>query len=331
MAFASGARQLWTAGSPPSVPRASRCGRPVTPTCCRCRTTTSPRRSSTTTSSACRGTPPTSPPPGPHPRPTRGAAGGDHRRRPRVPAAGRRGAGGRGRRRQRGGVGARSPEERRRGRPHHVAPSRRPGSALAAMVDALRPGATERGLVAIYLEAIAPVGAPTPPTEGVACATPSRGPVALRRIATGPRSAGQLVVLDPGATTGLRGGDRPPADWGRRPIASGRWARRCRSPRRRPRRLPGGATGGDLVAAWASCGEALPAVPLAHGVGLGVEPPIIGPRRCRERSGAGHGPRRHRVGRRGGRRRVPRTGPGARHRRDPGADHEWRGPAGNGA
>jgi Xaa-Pro aminopeptidase len=37
-----------------------------------------------------------------------------------------------------------------------------------------------------------------------------------------------------------------------------------------------GATGGDLVAAWASCGEPLPAVPLAHGVGLGVEPPIIG-------------------------------------------------------
>ncbi len=37
-----------------------------------------------------------------------------------------------------------------------------------------------------------------------------------------------------------------------------------------------GATGADLVAAWTSSGEALPAAPLAHGVGLGVEPPIIG-------------------------------------------------------
>ncbi len=73
-------------------------------------------------------------------------------------------------------------------------------AALTAMVDALRPGVSERGLVAAYLEAIASLGAPTPPTEGVACATPTRGPVALRRIATdAPIEAGQLVVLDPGA------------------------------------------------------------------------------------------------------------------------------------
>jgi Xaa-Pro aminopeptidase len=153
-------------------------------------------------------------------------------------------------------------------------------AALAAMVDALRPGATERGLVAAYLEAIASVGAPTPPTEGVACATPSHGPVALRRIATGaPIEAGQLVVLDPGGHyRGYEGGI------GRTWVMGGAASDRQRALARRCRAAldavlaacRAGATGGDLVAAWASCGEALPAVPLAHGVGLGVEPPIIG-------------------------------------------------------
>ena len=153
-------------------------------------------------------------------------------------------------------------------------------AGLAAMVDALRPGATERGLVAAYLEAIASVGAPTPPTEGVACATPTRGPVALRRIATAaPIEAGQLVVLDPGGHhRGYEGGIG--RTWVTGGAASGRQralARRCRAALDAVlAACRAGATGGDLVAAWASCGEPLPAVPLAHGVGLGVEPPIIG-------------------------------------------------------
>ncbi|HEX6568679.1 MAG TPA: M24 family metallopeptidase [Acidimicrobiales bacterium] len=153
-------------------------------------------------------------------------------------------------------------------------------AGLAAMVDALRPGATERGLVGAYLEAIASLGAPTPPTEGVACATPTRGPVALRRIATAaPIDAGQLVVLDPGAFhRGYEGGV------GRTRVTGGAATDRQRALARRCRvaldavvaTCRAGATGGDLVAAWTSSGEALPAAPLAHGMGLGVEPPIIG-------------------------------------------------------
>lgn len=153
-------------------------------------------------------------------------------------------------------------------------------AALAAMVDALRPGVSERGLVAAYLEAIASLGAPTPPTEGVACATPTRGPVALRRIATdAPIEAGQLVVLDPGAFhRGYEGGV------GRTRVAGTAASDRQRALAARCRTLldavlaacRAGASGADLVAAWTSCGEALPAAPLAHGVGLGVEPPIIG-------------------------------------------------------
>lgn len=152
--------------------------------------------------------------------------------------------------------------------------------ALAGLTDALRPGMTERGLVAVYLEAIAARGAPTPPTEGIACATPSCGPVVLRRIATDIRiDAGQLVVLDPGAFhRGYEGGVGRTQVAGR--AASDRQralAARCRAALDavvaacRP-----AATGADLIAAWTSSGEALPAAPLAHGIGLGVEPPIIG-------------------------------------------------------
>jgi Xaa-Pro aminopeptidase len=152
--------------------------------------------------------------------------------------------------------------------------------ALAALTDALRPGVTERGLLAVYLEVIAARGAPTPPTEGIACATPTRGPVALRRIATDtPIGAGQLVVLDPGAFhRGYEGGiGRTRAAGGMASDRQRHLAARCREALDavvaacRP-----GATGADLVAAWTSSGEVLPAAPLAYGVGLGVEPPVVG-------------------------------------------------------
>ena len=152
--------------------------------------------------------------------------------------------------------------------------------ALAVVTDALRPGVTERGLVAVYLEAIAARGAPTPPTEGIVCATPTRGPVALRRVATGtPIEAGQLVVLDPGAFhRGYEGGI------GCTRVAGGTSSDRQRSLAARCRNALDavvaacrpGATGADLVTAWTSSGEALPAAPLAHGVGLGIEPPVVG-------------------------------------------------------
>jgi Xaa-Pro dipeptidase len=154
-------------------------------------------------------------------------------------------------------------------------------TALAAMTAALRPGVSERDLLAAYLEAIAAAGAPTPPTEGVACATPARGPVVLRRIATAdPIDAGRLVVLDPGAFhRGYEGGIGRTRVAGAEPTSAQRaLARRCRAAvdavvaACRP-----GTTGAALVAAWSATGEALPREPLAVGVGLGVEPPVVGP------------------------------------------------------
>jgi Xaa-Pro aminopeptidase len=161
-----------------------------------------------------------------------------------------------------------------------VAASRIAAAGLAAMDAALRPGASERDLLAAYREAIAAAGAPAPPSEGVACATPARGPVALRRIATAtPIEAGQLVALDPGAFfRGYEGGigrtrvagagaGAPPDLVDRADRAHAAVVAVCRP----------GATGTDLVVAWEATGEPLPAEPLAHGVGLGVEPPVVGP------------------------------------------------------
>jgi Xaa-Pro dipeptidase len=146
-----------------------------------------------------------------------------------------------------------------------------------AMVAALRPGASERDLVAAHLAAIAERGAPAPPTEGVACATLA-GP--RRRLASAePIEAGRLVALDPGAffrgyegglgRTVVCGGAPSPAQAAvvaRAGAALAGVVAACQA----------GATGADLVAAWAASGEPLPAEPLATGVGLGLEPPVVG-------------------------------------------------------
>jgi Xaa-Pro aminopeptidase len=154
-------------------------------------------------------------------------------------------------------------------------------AGLTAMIDALAPGVSERDLLATYLERISSLGAPTPPTEGVACATPTSGPVALRRLATrDPIGAGQLIVLDAGALHhGYEGGVGrtwvcPGADAS---AAQRAVAARCRAALDATiAACRAGATGADLCAAWTATGEALPPVPLANGVGLGVEPPVVG-------------------------------------------------------
>jgi Xaa-Pro dipeptidase len=153
-------------------------------------------------------------------------------------------------------------------------------SALAAMIDALRPGASERDLVAAYLDHIASLGAPTPPTEGVACATARAGPVQRRHVASSrPIEEGALVALDAGAfVDGYEGGV------GRTRVAGGAvtdahraLAGRCRAALDATISVcRAGATGSDLVAAWSATGEPLPPTPLVTGIGLGLELPIVG-------------------------------------------------------
>ncbi|MDT7764110.1 MAG: hypothetical protein QOC63_3530, partial [Mycobacterium sp.] len=69
-------------------------------------------------------------------------------------------------------------------------------AALGEMEDALAPGITERELLGIYDERIASLGAPMPPSESVCFATPSRGAVRFRHLASDrPIGEGELVVL----------------------------------------------------------------------------------------------------------------------------------------
>lgn len=154
-------------------------------------------------------------------------------------------------------------------------------AGLTAMVDALRPGASERDLLAALLSRIAALGAPNPSSEGVACATEPKGRVRLRRLASGqPIGDGQLVVLDAGASfAGYEGGVGRtwPAgsdDASDAQIALGERCRALLAAIRAACRA--GATGADLLQAWRSTGEPFGPEPIAMGMGLGAEPPVIG-------------------------------------------------------
>lgn len=154
-------------------------------------------------------------------------------------------------------------------------------SSLSAMEAALRPGVSERQLLGVHLGRIAALGVPTPPTEGVVCATPRRGPVSRRRLAVdrlvGP---GELVVLDPGALyAGYEGGvgrTRVAGPGGAAP-AQERLGERCRAILAEViSACRVGASGADLGRAWEATGEPAPESPFVSGVGLGAEPPLMG-------------------------------------------------------
>jgi Xaa-Pro aminopeptidase len=153
-------------------------------------------------------------------------------------------------------------------------------AALSALEDALAPGITERELLGIYDERIASLGAPMPPSESVCFATPARGPVRFRDLASDrPIGDGELVVLAPGALyagyeSGL-GRTRVAGHAGPHGIAD--LASRCaRGMDALIAACRPGNTGADLYRAWENAGNPECVVPLAHGLGLGAEPPLIG-------------------------------------------------------
>jgi Xaa-Pro aminopeptidase len=161
-------------------------------------------------------------------------------------------------------------------------------SALSALEDALAPGITERELLGIYYERVASLGAPIAPSEGVCFATPTRGPVMFRYLASDrPVGDGELVVLAPGALyagyeaalarTRVAGRSAPPG-------VSDLATRCARSMDALLGTCRPGNTGADLYRAWESAGNRGSSVPLAHGLGLGAESPLIGLGRGRDAS-----------------------------------------------
>jgi len=132
----------------------------------------------------------------------------------------------------------------------------------------------------VYYECVSQLGAPNVPSESVAFATPHSGPVAFRSVsADRPVGDGELVVLAPGALyAGYQAGLARTSLAGRTPPpGAGQLTGRCAKGMDalldacRP-----GNRGADLYRAWQDAGNPDSAVLLAHGLGMGMEPPLIG-------------------------------------------------------
>jgi Xaa-Pro aminopeptidase len=159
-------------------------------------------------------------------------------------------------------------------------------AALTALADTLRPGITERELFGVYDEKVASLGAPNPPSESVCFVTPTQGPVPFRHVASDrPVGDGELVVLAPGALyAGYEAGlARTRVAGSAAPLGTADLAARCaRSMDALLAACRSGNTGADLYRAWEGAGNRESLVPMAHGIGLGAEPPLIGLGRGRD-------------------------------------------------
>jgi Xaa-Pro dipeptidase len=137
--------------------------------------------------------------------------------------------------------------------------------ALDAVIAIARPGVRERDLLGRFQQRMSELGTTTPAFEG-----------RFGRVFPSDRilAAGDRVVLDAGVLLdGYEGGlgrtivcgdSQPgatPADALFAALLS---------------RVKPSATGADLWTTWDATGVARPTQPLAHGVGLGLEPPVVG-------------------------------------------------------
>jgi Xaa-Pro aminopeptidase len=148
---------------------------------------------------------------------------------------------------------------------------------LAAALSELTPGITEQTLTGAMLEAMAAGGVSTSATQDGAWITSRQHP-----WRHGPRdrrvASGDLVALASGALAdGYVGevgrtapvGDVPGADelFQRSAALWDKLIASCRP----------GAVVSDLFAAYDAAGEPLPPMPVAHGLGLGFDPPVVSP------------------------------------------------------
>jgi Xaa-Pro aminopeptidase len=149
--------------------------------------------------------------------------------------------------------------------------------ALATTVDHLRPGVHERELTGVFMEAMASLGVTTPSRQDVASITSRRATRAPK--GQGRVQAGDLVAFAAGVLEGGYAGEvgrtwpvgtdgevaAHRALYGRWDELWGRLLQACRP----------GVSGADLLAAYEIAGVPLPAVPIARGVGLGLDVPVV--------------------------------------------------------
>jgi Xaa-Pro dipeptidase len=151
-------------------------------------------------------------------------------------------------------------------------------AGLAAAVAELRSGVSEKTLAGVLLEAMAAGGVSTPSTQDVAWVTSREHPW-RRGSDDGRVRAGDLVAFAAGVLgggyTGEVGRTWPvgePSNVEATAELYKRWdALWCRlidacSP---------GAPAGDLLAAYHAAGEPLPPMPVARGLGMGFDPPVV--------------------------------------------------------
>ncbi|MEU1163970.1 M24 family metallopeptidase [Streptomyces sp. NPDC005921] len=149
--------------------------------------------------------------------------------------------------------------------------------SLAKAVAELRPGVTERHLSGVLLEAAAAGGVSTPATQEVAWVTSREHP--WRKVrGDAPAGPGDLVAFTSGVvargyigevarTRAVDGGDTA-ATRALYRRADELWSLlldACRP----------GAQASDLLAAYDTAGEPLPPMPVARGLGLGFDPPVV--------------------------------------------------------
>ena len=152
-------------------------------------------------------------------------------------------------------------------------------SGLAAAVAELRPGVSVQTLTAVLLEAMTAGGVSTPANQDAVWATakdhPWRRVTGDGRVHDGDLVAFAAGVLDRGyigevGRTWPVGDDESAAIrtlFERSEKLRGLLAGACRP----------GAHAGKLLAAYETAGEALPAMPVAHGLGVGFDSPVVSP------------------------------------------------------
>jgi Xaa-Pro dipeptidase len=147
--------------------------------------------------------------------------------------------------------------------------------ALREAESALTTGITERQLTGVFMQAMASAGVTTPSTQDVAWTTSRRHP--WRRASRDvPVAPGDLVAFDAGVIVGgyvgelgrTRAVENEPID----PELSERWGELCGRllDACQPR-----APLSDLLAAYGGAGVPAPPMPVARGLGLGFDLPLV--------------------------------------------------------
>jgi Xaa-Pro dipeptidase len=150
-------------------------------------------------------------------------------------------------------------------------------AGIAAAVAELRPGLSEQTLAGAVLEAMAAGGVSTPATQDAAWVTSREHPW-RRATGDGRVGPGDLVAFSAAALA-----DGYVAEVGRTwPVgdaADGSTAKLYQRSNKLWDRLIAacrpGAQASDLLAAYEFAGEALPPMAVAHGLGLGFDPPVV--------------------------------------------------------